>query len=93
MDICSLLTISANHISLKTFETMEDGYVYATYYPAEDSGEVYGFFVRTDSAWPDESIPEDLKACIDFAAAHDCTWLRLDINADHISELPTYDWV
>ena len=92
MYACRLLTMSAYHISRETFEIMEDGYVYATYYPTEDGGEVHGFFVRADSKWPEEDIPADLEVCMKFALKHNCTWLRLDIDADPSPELQIYDW-
>lgn len=92
MDICKMLTISLYHIAAKTFKSLEDGHVYVTSYPIEDGGMLYGFFVRADSKWPDESIPEDLEACMEFALQHDCTWLRLDLDAERVDGLPIYKW-
>lgn len=92
MDIDLILTISAYHISVDTFLLMERGYAYATYYPCTDGNQIYGFFVRTDSEWPDEPLPEDLKACMEFATGNNCTWLRLDIDAEEVVGLPTYKW-
>ena len=37
-------------------------------------------------------MPDDLKACLKFAAEHDCYWLVLDADADTINELETYEW-
>lgn len=93
MEICKLLTISTAHVKEETFDALESETIDIVAYPVEWCGDLYGFFILAlDYDDTSESIPEDLKACLDFAIGHDCTWLRIDGDGEELSELPVYDW-
>lgn len=94
--IVSMLTLSTAHITEETAEKMEVvGFeCLAVYVKGE-----YGFFIpvpdlsmlHEDSCFHDE-LPEDLFACLKFAASQDCCWLMLDNDCEMASGLPVYDW-
>lgn len=94
--IVSMLMISTAHITEKTAEIMENGSfenlaVYAK--------EQYGFFVPVpagsllyEGSNYQAELPEDLFACLKYAAEQNCCWLMLDRDYETVSGLPTYDW-
>lgn len=53
----------------------------------------YGFLVNT--VWRDQpgiTIPPSLKACLDYAIAHGCSYIVFDRDVPRIDALPAYDW-
>lgn len=94
--IVFMLSLSTAHIKAETAKRMEnEGFECLAVF---EKGP-YGFFVpvpdlsmlHEDSCFHDE-LPEDLFACIKFAASQDCCWLMLDRDYEAVSGLPTYNW-
>lgn len=89
LEMSHILTMSTAHISQQTARLMDMDAIHAGVYSAGESG-----YLILTVGWEDYSdvMPEDLKACVRFAAGHDCDWLRLDGDARIVSDLPMYDW-
>ena len=94
--IVSMLMISTAHISEETAEVMEgEGFEnLATYAKGQ-----FGFFVPVpatsmlyEGSNYQAELPEDLCACLKYAAEQGCCWLMLDRDYETVSGLPTYDW-
>lgn len=53
-----------------------------------------GFFISVNMLGDldDSDDYPNLTACVEFARAHDFTWLRFDQDSDTIEELPSYEW-
>lgn len=61
-------------------------------YRKEDCG-MFITWNSDDNDWrEDETIPDDLRACIEFAAESGCQWLCFDRDGLTIKELPVYEW-
>lgn len=51
----------------------------------------YGCFVYA-SEEPDDRVPSDLAAIMDYARARGAEYVNFDCDASEIDELPTFDW-
>ena len=90
MDISKMLTISMAHITEETDNELQhnpDKFEELFYY---ETGSEYIIWAMPHSTL--EDIPEDLKACLEFARQNDCQCLCLDCDGEEVPELPTYDW-
>lgn len=89
LEISRTLVISTAHISPQTARLMDDDDIHAGFYSAGESG----YNILTVD-WEDYSgmMPDDLKACVKFAAEHGCDWLCLDGDARTVPGLPVYEW-
>lgn len=98
-DIAKLLTLSTAHIKEDTNTFL---YCQCRNPKKHDiiiftKGE-YGYFIYIDETVKeqalngDDTLPEDLRACIKFATEKECEWLCLDRDAEPIDELPEYEW-
>lgn len=89
IEISRILTISTAHISSQTARLMDMDAIHAGFYSAGKSG----YHVLT-VGWEDYSnmIPDDLKACVKYAAGHGCDWLCLDGDAQTVPGLFVYEW-
>lgn len=85
-----MLVLSTAHISESTNSmlTITDvGYWPISGGPYGD----YGWFLNAGETTLKE-VPDDLKACMQFARKNGCDYLLLDRDADTTEELPTYEW-
>ena len=94
LEISRTLTISTAHIRSQTARMMDMGAIHAGFYSAGE----FGYHILT-VGWEDysdvmhgDAIPDDLKACVKFAAKHGCDWLCLDTDARTVPDLPVYEW-
>ena len=97
IDIVRMITISTAHISedtacrLNVASLTNDMFSLVIY-----AKEGYGWFISwngNDEDWrDDETIPNDLRKCIEYAIKHSCQWLCLDCDGIEANELPIYDW-
>lgn len=56
----------------------------------------YGWIIYTVGETMEERLsatgfPEDLAACLEFAQAHDCLWIKFDRDGCAEPDLPYYD--
>lgn len=83
--------ISTAHVDKAASETlaeMADGSVSAIVY--DISG---GWLIYCGEEYdPPAATPDSVKACIRWAMSHGFQWVRLDMDADAIDALPTYEW-
>ena len=89
LEISRILTISTEHISPQTARLMDTDAIHAGVYSVGESG-----YLILTVGWEnyDDAMPEDLKACVKFAAGHGCDWLCLDGDAETVEGLPVYEW-
>lgn len=89
LEISRILTISTSHISHLTAARMDIEEIQMGFYAAGESG----YIIQT-VGWENYSndMPEDLYACVKFAAEHGCDWLCLDGDAVTVPDLPVYRW-
>ncbi|MGN0485535.1 MAG: hypothetical protein ACI4HI_18505 [Lachnospiraceae bacterium] len=89
LEIANVLTLSTGHVTRETSKLLDNDAVGVVVYT---KGE-YGWFILTcDWKEFEDSIPEDLKKCIDYAAKIGCDLICLDPDGAVIKELPTYKW-
>lgn len=89
LEISHILAMSTAHISPETARLMDMDAIHAGFYSADESG-----YLILTVGWENYSdvMPGDLKACVKFAAGHDCDWLCLDGDAETVEGLPVYEW-
>lgn len=89
LEISRILTVSTAHISPQTAKLMDMDGIHAGFYSAGESG----YHILT-ADWENYSdmMPDDLRACVKFAARHGCDWLCLDGDAGTVPDLPVYEW-
>lgn len=80
-EVSKMLALSTAHITEQTCNQFLATVGY-------EKGE-YGWFVYTNLSVP---IPDDLKACLEYARTIDCEWVMFDLDVDPLPQLPTYDW-
>lgn len=83
--IYKVLDISTAHISKETGRLLDECELDGGYYNID----TYGWLIACED-W--DTLPDDLLECIRYAQRHDCAYIRLDVDAEIISGLPTYDW-
>jgi len=93
MEIYKILYLSTEHLKPKTFREMVDHEYDVIVYNVEAYDCLYGCFVLAEDydEFCNEPIPDDLKACLDFALEHDCAWIRFDGDFEPLPELPIYE--
>lgn len=94
LPIYNYLDLSTAHITQETDEYLRKQAKEDEAYKAIVYEKDCGYFVSVPE-WDeidDYDMPDDLKACLKFAAEHNCYWLVLDGDADTIDELKTYKW-
>ncbi len=92
-DITQMCTISTVHITQSTAKRLQNepdlNYMNLSIYEYE-----FGWFIWIQDVDrilnSDISIPDDLKACIEFAAEQNCQWLRLDCDGPEIPQLEIF---
>lgn len=92
-EIDRMLTLSTSHVSAETSEKLtkngETDELPLSAYPKATFGWFVYFSGLTDAQI--ESLPEDLRACIRFAQANDCTVLCFDEDATPHETLKQYE--
>ena len=91
--ITKCMEISTTHITEDTANKLRDidtrGNITLSIYDKEE----FGWWVYIDNRMNrNESIPDDLWRCIQYAQENGCNWLCLDCDAEVVDELPSYDW-
>lgn len=89
LEISSVLTLSSAHIKEETAKLLDKDATGLIVYPKEK----YGWFILTCN-WEEyeETIPDDLKKCVAFAANKGCDLLCLDGDGPVIKDIPAYPW-
>lgn len=92
LEIMKTLVLSTGHVSKETAEFLDacgvaGNFLIVTSVPFGD----YGWLVPTCAA-EEGGCPADLKVVLEFAARHDCTWVRLDCDGNRIDDLPSWEW-
>lgn len=91
--ITKCMEISTNHITEDTANKLRDidtrGNIALSIYDKEE----FGWWIFIDYRMKrNDSIPDDLWRCIQYAQENGCNWLCLDCDAEVVDELPSYDW-
>lgn len=88
-EISHVITISTEHIRPEAASLLDADAVELIVWKKDK----YGYVVMT-IGWElyGEDIPEDLRACVQYAAEHNCDWLCLDGDAKTVQGLPLYEW-
>lgn len=91
--ITKCMEISTAHITEDTANKLGDvdtrGNITLSIYDKEE----FGWWIFIDGCMnQNDSIPDDLLRCIQYAKEEGCDWLCLDCDGEIIDELPTYDW-
>lgn len=69
--------------------------------PFRTIAHAYGYFVNVQTGDTAEAADQDAReqgmgegffALVAYARANGCWWINLDRDADHIDELPTFEW-
>lgn len=95
-EFTQMLTINTIHISEDTVNLLDlvcdnDGFNASDIYlPPVFEKHGCGWFVYVDQDVMKESIPNDLREAMEYAAKQGCTWLCLDADAEVIPELSVY---
>lgn len=92
LEISRMLTLSTGHLTEETRVMLDvnDDELYLPVFPKD-----YGWLIcLTD--WDEydediESLPDDLRLCLQFADDHDCEWICFDSDSATVSSLPLYD--
>lgn len=93
IETSKMLTLSTSHITEETANRLskdpnDNNLGLCVYLKAG-----YGYYITVDDhAITEESLPDDLKRVIRFAAFMDCQTLCLDCDGSVCDFLPTYDW-
>lgn len=97
-DIVKMITIYLGHITANTnrkliIEPYANTMSNLSVFDKSDYGYFIAFGNEDEPDWidDDDTIPEDLKACIRFAMENDCNWLCLDCDGMDV-DLPKYEW-
>ena len=91
MVINKMLSLSTYHLTSETFDSLINdplNFLFS-YYEKRDpvEGDLYGIFFPV---YFDEDMPDDLKACVEFAINHDCDYIMFDGDVDVVEGLPVY---
>ncbi len=89
LEISRTLTISTVHISQETARLMDMDAISMGFYSKGESG-YHILTVGLENYAGD--MPEDMKACVKFAADNNCDWLCLDADGQEVKGLSTYQW-
>ena len=88
------MTLSTAHVSAKTATALarngEENEIPLAVYPKAQ----FGWFVYLNGNSDDDiaDLPDDLRDCVRFAKANDCSILCLDADGPILNVLPTYEW-
>ena len=85
-----MLALSTAHITEETADLLWNNAVGLVVY--EKPGHEGCFVLVCNWTENQKYVPDDLRACLELAAAHNCDWLNLDRDADVVSLLPAYEW-
>lgn len=85
VEIRQVLVLSLSHITESTWLHFKAWPLIANY---EDGC----YFYVGETPEQNTEAPDDLKAVLLFAKQHGCTEVKLDKDAQIISELPWFDW-
>ena len=93
MEKYTMLGLSTGHVTEATAKMLDNEDLSIVVYPKSE----YGWFVHVPTYEPDfedckTDLPEDLRACLDWARKHNAEWLMFDRDAELDEELPVYDW-
>ena len=96
-EIARMLTLSSGHISEETAQKLDrepdtDDMSLCVYEKSAKGGEPYGWYIQVPPDTDPDSIPDDLKRCIEIARAQGCSVLCLDSDGPEYPGLETYDW-
>ena len=87
-EIAKMLVLSTAHLTEATCNSYLPGWDG----PAYQKGD-YGWFVPMFDHFREcVDGADDLRACMEKAAALGCEWLMFDRDADQVDGLPVYDW-
>ena len=84
-EIHRMLTISTGHITKETASLLDIAEMETVAYRKDD----YGWFV-TDWDLDDDTLPDDLRVCVEYAEKNECDWLCLDCDGPVADGLPVY---
>lgn len=85
-EIHRMLTLSTGHITKETSILLDNDKMEVVAYRKDD----YGWFV---TCWNlDGTLPDDLRACAEYAEKNECDWLCLDCDGSVVDDLPAYHW-
>jgi len=91
-----ILDLTTAHLTKRTADSLWDGECYASL--AIEVGGAEPAFVLLNVPPIDEGDepfadwPADLKAVALFARAHDCDFVKFDVDGLEVDGLPTYEW-
>lgn len=92
IELMRVPVISSSHITDGCEEWLEDVYNDPTgALPVFKGPFGWIVFVPTPDAPADEAPHEDLIPVLTWAASNGYDWVRLDIDADEVPDLPAYD--
>ena len=98
--ISKMLTLSTIHIKPQTYKDLDESVMQPKYKEPVIDLVIYnkcnfGFFICI-ADWENdidqETVPKDLKDCIEYARECDCDWLCFDSDGEIESDLLVYDW-
>ena len=86
-EIHKMLTLSTGHITKETSNLLDIDEMETVVYRKDE----YGWFV---TCWDldDDTLPDDLRACAEYAEKNECDWLCLDCDGPVVDGLPVYHW-
>jgi hypothetical protein len=87
-----LLFLSTGHLTWATCRLLEETPLDSVAYPACGGPIPYGFFLHAPEERVDDTIPDDLWACMEFAQAQGCSYIRFDCDESLIDALPDHSF-
>lgn len=93
VEISKMLTLNTGHIFKSTLQALRNDAVEGVvcYRKDEIHGpEEYGVWVYIQSDWAEQNIPQDLKACIEYAKKFDCDWIMFDYDGEPVKDLTVW---
>lgn len=97
MEKSNMIGLSTACISPKTADIIND-IAFCHESPYDDlvvySKYLYGWFVHVPEDIDSQDMPEDLKACLNYAKSNSCEWLMFDRDIEYNEKdgLIHFDW-
>lgn len=82
-----MLDMSPRHLTQKTIDWLEFLSLRGDPLPFCGAEIPYGWMLYCQDDRPDDT-PDDLWACMQYAKANDCDWVRFDCDQDPYEDLP-----
>ncbi len=94
LEIVKMVTLSTWHVTSESYHKLfEDKIDSLVSFPkGTTDGYEYGVFVYIPEVCGEDSLPQDIMKCVEFARENECKWIMFDCDAYTIAELPIYEW-